>query len=278
MFILQKKDLSCADDDEFLMHICQICWHKITDFDQFYVQIENIQDSYNKQFLKEDGTFISFEDQSQFYVEVDGIHSEFKAKLSKIEDKKPSLMEPFYTINVEENEDKSSEEIEMKPHIVDEVDFAKLEQTSNDEISASKDAPLSEDDRDYEMYSDDDRSSDSSYEEVEEKPKKSTKTASKSKKKSSETSKRSRKLKRKFTVQATMNVLDEDNERLLRYIQMKCDLCNDDRMFETFSDIQVHFLDAHNQSGYIICCNRKFRRIGRVLQHCTWHDNPEAFK
>lgn len=59
---------------------------------------------------------------------------------------------------------------------------------------------------------------------------------------------------------------------------MKCDVCCDGKIYESFADIQNHFLDIHQQNGYIICCNRKFRRIGRILQHCIWHENPDAFK
>lgn len=70
---------------------------------------------------------------------------------------------------------------------------------------------------------------------------------------------------------------DERSVLLLKYVQLKCDLCID-REFESFSDVQRHFWAEHEQNGYVRCCNRKFRRLARILQHCRWHENPEAFK
>lgn len=271
-----------------------MCWQKITDFNKFYVLIEQIQERYNEQFLKVEN-YLSFDDQSQYYVEVDAIHNEFKKRLfTNIvdEDKKITYTEPFCTINVDEEIDKL--QTNSKP-IIENSECAniKVEEIQNDEICmenlVSKDyfsvETLSEvedededdkkdDDEDYE--NEENESSESSYEEFEEKLEKIANT--KSKKKNYQSNKRSKNIRGKIMVNESMNILDEDNQRLLKYIQMKCAICSDERIFDSFSDVQVHFLDAHNQSGYIICCNRKFRRIGRVLQHCTWHDNPEAFK
>lgn len=155
--------------------------------------------------------------------------------------------------------------------------------SSNTDILNTDSNELNEDDYSFSYDNEDDddeiedSSSDTSYVEIKETPKKAGPKSSKTKKthKKGESSKL-KKCNRKISV-TTVNVMDEDR-RLLSYVQMKCDVCSDDRVFESFSDIQTHFLDIHNQNGYIICCNRKFRRIGRVLQHCTWHDNPEAFK
>lgn len=281
------------------MHICEACWNKVIQFDQFYAQIENIQNIYEKHFLKDDGTYVSFDDQSQYYMELDSIHSQLKLELNETvmeEDKKSTCIEPFCTINVDfENDGKllpenhdlklnSNEEPSVKP----EITKVELVECNEPEIEASdnnKDVLFSdnESERNFETsFSDDEYdyngSDDTSDDEVEEKTKKRTKTSPKLDKNQPGTSKQSNKSRGKITVQATMNFLGEDTQKLLRYVQLKCDICSDNRTFESFSDIQVHFSDAHNRAGYVICCNRKFRRIGRVLQHCTWHDNPEAFK
>lgn len=209
------------------------------------------------------------------------------------EDKKSTYIEPFCSINVDfdlndgklsaENHDlrlNSNEEPSIKSEItkVEIVDCNAPEFRASD----SKNVLFSdnESERNFETSISDDEydyngSDDTSEDEVEEKRKmKSTKLD----KKQPRTSRQSNKSKGEITVQATMNFLGEDTQKLLRYVQLKCDICSDNRTFESFSDVLVHFSDAHNRTGYVICCNRKFRRMARVLQHCTWHDNPEAFK
>lgn len=142
-----------------------------------------------------------------------------------------------------------------------------------------------DDDKDYnfEDMEDEDGSSDTSYsnDKTTEKANSTSTRPNMIRKKKKRTAKHLKSSTSKFSKKisvTTVNVLDENNKRLLQYVQMKCDICSDDHIFDSFADIQSHFMDTHNQNGYVMCCNRKFRRIGRVLQHCTWHDNPEAFK
>lgn len=236
---------------------------------------------------------------------------------NQIEDKKTiTYIEPFCMINVDENvtakmpndssqkvlhfDGKAHESIHIKQEQGQNEENCDEDLTNTDILNTEYTAVISdfeddmsfvyedEDDDDGDGDDDDDdddmSSSDTSYSEPREKRRKSfgkttkSKKSSKDKKYMGKTSKQSqKKISKKISV-TTVNVLDEDNKRLLSYVQMKCDVCSDDRVFESFSEIQNHFLDTHNQNGYIMCCNRKFRRIGRVLQHCTWHDNPEAFK
>lgn len=280
------------------MHICDVCWNKVIEFEQFYERIENIQSIYEKHFSKDDGTYVSFEDPSQYYAEVGSIRSQFNLELNESAvDKKSSFIAPFCTMNVDFGNDendcnllaekhdlkrKLNEESSVKPEIaevkIDDYVEPEMELCDNKNGLSSD----NESETNFETFSDDEYdyngSDDTSEDEVEEKTKKRTKTSPKSDRKQSGTSKQSNKSRGKITVQATMNFLGEDTQKLLRYVQLKCDICSDNRTFESFSDVQVHFSDTHKRAGYVICCNRKFRRIGRVLQHCTWHDNPEAFK
>lgn len=316
----QKLDLSAAEAVSILTELCELCWQKIDEFNQFCVQVENIHTSYNRQFMKDNGCFsttTTFEDPNQFFSEIEKIHNEFASKL--FEDKKTiSYIEPFCMINVDDDKtvndtsQKASDfdgKLDESPRIKDRykgqveenyderlinTDILSTESTSGylgisdfeDDISLGyEDDDEDDDDADAED-GDDNMSSDSSYSEPREKRRKSAgkmrksqKSSQKAKGKSSKSSQKKHSKKISVTTfNVNVNVLDEDNKRLLSYVQMKCDVCSDDREFESFSEIQNHFLDTHNTNGYIICCNRKFRRIGRVLQHCTWHDNPEAFK
>lgn len=300
----QKRDLSTADGvNNILTQLCDLCWQKIDEFNQFCIQVENIQTSYNQQFLED----TTFDEPSQYFAEIEKIHNEFASKIynNQIEDKKTlSYIEPFCMINVDidvaktasDSNQKSGEssikELELL-HIKEEhgpidddcnedlnsTDVLNMEAMAGEMSDGDDDMSYTYEDEDEDDDDDDDNifSSDTSESDSKEKkPKLTRKSVTKSKsshkaRKSSaeKSSKLPKKTSKKISV-TTVNVLDEDNKRLLSYVQMKCDVCSDDRVFDSFAEIQTHFLDTHKKNGYIICCNRKFRRIGRVLQHCTW--------
>lgn len=286
---------------ELLRELCELCWQKIDEFNQFYVQVANIQETYNRQFQRDDGSVNKFDDSNKYYEEVEKIHLEFASKMfnNQIDDKKLSYIEPFCVINVDDNNimTKTPNESPLKIHDFDEkADVIIKEEKGPTEENAGgstndsnaimsdyedditfnfeedEDDDDDDDDGDDENDGDDDdSSSDSST--MQEKKRKSSAKNSKPKKsyeksKHGEKSSRPTKkyTKKKSTKNFSVTIMDEDNKRLLSYVQMKCDVCSDDRVFDSFSEIQTHFLDNHNQSGYIMCCNRKFRRIGRVLQ------------
>lgn len=346
---VQKRDLSHATADAaitsadltdslaLLTQLCELCWQKIDEFNQFYTHVENIQITYQRQFLTADGKYQTFSDASHYFAEVEKIYTDYARKMlngTPIDEKKMSI-EPFCMINVIGNDANQSNIGDT----IDEKDLALASEIKQEELGQINDEPNCVDvmvssvppppdvlnvDENFEVQSDfddddydedDDQtssddseeqsssSSDASDDEINESPRKSitsnksspsstskpTKQAQTAKKRSDRenrpshhrrrraASSSSKKYGKKISV-TTASVLDENNKRLLSYVQMKCDVCSDDRAFDSFAEIQTHFLEIHQQSPYIICCNRKFRRIGRVLQHCTWHDNPEAFK
>ncbi|XP_055301985.1 transcription factor grauzone-like [Sitodiplosis mosellana] len=295
--LFEKRDLCSSEAVSILTELCDLCWEKIDEFNQFCAQVENIQASFNQRFLQDNGTFSTFEDPKQFFVEIEKIHNEFATKKfeNQTEDKKFNI-EPFCMINVDENvttkKNQKVIDFDVKVHeslrikqeqepidsdcdarLID-IDTLNTEYTElsdfEDEVSF-----VYEDDED-----DDGDTSDTSYSEPKEKRRKSDgkTTKLKGENHTGKTTKETLKKRSKKISVTTAVSLDEDNKRLLSYVQMKCDVCSDDRVFDSFAEIQNHFLDIHNQNGYIMCCNRKFRRIGRLQQHAMWHDNPEAFK
>lgn len=312
ILIFQKRDLSSSDSLSILKELCDLCWQKVDEFNQFCMQVDNIQASYNRQFHRDDGQFAVFEDSQQYYLEVEKIHNEFASKMQLDDKKSISYIEPFCIINVDDAATKMPNDTRHKvneyslkgiesmrikqeretigDNCDDELNKADILHTESMTGFSDCDDDMSyvfenedEEDDDADGDDDDNFSSDTSYSESNKKWQKTTGKSAKSKKLPNEkkfggkSSTKSKRPSKKFSV-TTVNVLDENNKRLLSYVQMKCDVCSDDRVFDSFSEIQTHFLDIHNQTGYVMCCNRKFRRIGRVLQHCTWHDNPEAFK
>lgn len=299
--LLQKVDFS-ADG---LKLICEPCWARIDDFRQFSMHVENIHISYVRHFLKDDGTFNDFDDISQYYVQVDDIHNMHAVQLLKNggDDKKFEYIEPFCVINVDENDEgnamqnnQSGASTSPNQKLVendrlsvgdDDGDAMKNETECKDmkmESVVSTDSSYEPNTPDDGLDVDDEADDDDEYEgesETSEESKKPpiSKTHRKYASKSLKVGPGDGGNKKSTYLKSGLDFgsADERSILLLKYVQLKCDLCSD-RVFRSFPDVQRHFWDEHEQNGYVRCCNRKFRRLARILQHCRWHENPEAFK
>lgn len=68
----------------------------------------------------------------------------------------------------------------------------------------------------------------------------------------------------------------EDEKKILEYFGLDCKDCS--YSSKTYLNFLQHSRLVHNKRAYIYCCDRKFVRRCRVLEHITWHTNPESFK
>lgn len=64
---------------------------------------------------------------------------------------------------------------------------------------------------------------------------------------------------------------------LADFFTMRCDLC-DDVQFSSFQDAKQHYRNAHQMSGYLVCCDQKFMKPKTIDDHLQWHINPEHLK
>lgn len=69
--------------------------------------------------------------------------------------------------------------------------------------------------------------------------------------------------------------IDEQNDRVREFFQMRCDLCATE--FELMHDAIKHYREEHGQPGYLKCCGKKFFKRGLVLDHIRFHADPNAF-
>lgn len=289
---LQKVD-SGVDG---LKLVCEPCWTRIDDFRQFSMHVENIHISYVRHFLKDDGTFNGFDDIAQYYVQVDDIHNMYAKQLLKNgggDDKKLDYIEPFCVINVDDgetNESKNnsneaststayaaaeSDQLSVGVADVSEIENEAKCKGERSESTANSSYESTTLDDDGEMDEDGEYEGESESSEDHEKP--PAKAKRKHKKSRTTVSDGSNRKAKCLRSEIDSGSADDRSILLLKYVEMKCDLCTQ-REFPSFSDVQRHFWAEHDQNGYVRCCNRKFRRLARILQHCRWHENPEAFK
>ncbi|ETN66522.1 hypothetical protein AND_001688 [Anopheles darlingi] len=68
----------------------------------------------------------------------------------------------------------------------------------------------------------------------------------------------------------------EEDERLKQFYSMTCEICS--VQLKSFLLLQRHCREAHNQRGYVECCNQKFYRRFKLIDHLSFHTTPDAFR
>lgn len=269
--VFEKRDLHNENRRDIIRSICLTCWTKVTEFDAFFIQIEQIHQMY--------------------------VANELKQHDEPIIDDKINIIEPVCIINSIDTDD-----IEMH-HINSDIEnpikmepILKMEHTNSSRSSRHIRVLYSESDDSsgkksseahiIAYYLDKDlivnhslsiileASSDSI-------PRKSSKRNLKKKiatNKANDTTKRRKKLTKVKDIPINDKSEEENLKLIIKYMRMRCEICRHEENFQSFTNCKNHYRDVHNQNGYVVCCSRKFRRIGRVIQHCMWHENPEAFK
>lgn len=73
----------------------------------------------------------------------------------------------------------------------------------------------------------------------------------------------------------------QSDAQIQQFVQLSCDLCanSNKHYYRKFKDLIEHYRFEHgSQRGYAVCCEKKFYRKDRLVNHITNHVNPEAFK
>ncbi|XP_058811323.1 zinc finger protein 271-like [Topomyia yanbarensis] len=68
----------------------------------------------------------------------------------------------------------------------------------------------------------------------------------------------------------------KDEEFIGGNINLECDTCS--VKYNTFQELQKHSLAQHKKRAYVFCCDRKFTRKPRLIDHIQFHLNPAQFR
>ncbi|XP_055617048.1 transcription factor grauzone-like [Toxorhynchites rutilus septentrionalis] len=85
------------------------------------------------------------------------------------------------------------------------------------------------------------------------------------------------------TVLIRNGVLTVKGKRLMnminRFYNIQCECCKDQtKRFKTLPELFKHYKSAHQQEGYVLCCQSKLFRYPAIIMHMARHIQPEAFK
>lgn len=71
---------------------------------------------------------------------------------------------------------------------------------------------------------------------------------------------------------------EKSDAQIKEFVNLNCNICKSSPQFNSFKELQDHFSGEHNQRGYVECCDKKFYRKDRLMNHITNHIYPDAFK
>ncbi|XP_055522409.1 zinc finger protein 729-like [Wyeomyia smithii] len=63
---------------------------------------------------------------------------------------------------------------------------------------------------------------------------------------------------------------------IAKYISLECDTCG--HKFATFEELEQHGLAQHEKKVYVFCCEYKFSRKCRLMDHLQYHENPSKYQ
>lgn len=61
-----------------------------------------------------------------------------------------------------------------------------------------------------------------------------------------------------------------------QFFTMKCEICIDAVVFESFMGAKHHYRSVHQISGYLTCCGVKFEKSIRAFEHAIVHKNEQT--
>ncbi|XP_017011254.2 transcription factor grauzone [Drosophila takahashii] len=62
--------------------------------------------------------------------------------------------------------------------------------------------------------------------------------------------------------------------------RLECCLCggSDDDQFQSFAEMKRHFRSHHQSAGYVVCCQRRYKKRALYVDHLRMHNDPDYFR
>ncbi|KAH8420559.1 hypothetical protein KR009_011457, partial [Drosophila setifemur] len=60
--------------------------------------------------------------------------------------------------------------------------------------------------------------------------------------------------------------------------RLECCLCGGDEEFQNFAELKRHFRNHHQSAGYVVCCQRRYKKRALYVDHLRMHNDPDYFR
>nr|XP_036229943.1 transcription factor grauzone-like [Bactrocera oleae] len=93
-----------------------------------------------------------------------------------------------------------------------------------------------------------------------------------------EEDKRSKRKSHKINKRKSVNKKTEELDEYIAKKNFKFTCCICQISLENFTHLKSHFRGSHQTSGYVLCCGKKLRQRGLLIDHINFHEDPDYFK
>ncbi|XP_017045631.1 transcription factor grauzone [Drosophila ficusphila] len=60
--------------------------------------------------------------------------------------------------------------------------------------------------------------------------------------------------------------------------RLECCMCGSDDQFQSFAEMKRHFRNQHQSAGYVVCCQRRYKKRALYVDHLRMHNDPDYFR
>ncbi|XP_016948899.1 transcription factor grauzone [Drosophila biarmipes] len=60
--------------------------------------------------------------------------------------------------------------------------------------------------------------------------------------------------------------------------RLECCMCGGDDQFQNFAEMKRHFRNHHQSAGYVVCCQRRYKKRALYVDHLRMHNDPDYFR
>ncbi|EDW51406.1 transcription factor grauzone [Drosophila sechellia] len=60
--------------------------------------------------------------------------------------------------------------------------------------------------------------------------------------------------------------------------RLECSICGGDDQFPNFAEMKRHFRNHHQSLGYVVCCQRRYKKRALYVDHLHMHNDPNYFR
>ncbi|XP_001355559.3 transcription factor grauzone [Drosophila pseudoobscura] len=86
----------------------------------------------------------------------------------------------------------------------------------------------------------------------------------------------------KHQIESDLDIRSSNSGEMDSYIaahgRLECCQCGGDSQFQNFAELKRHYRSEHQTAGYVVCCQRRYKKRALYVDHLRMHNNPDYFR